>query len=93
MWIGDEYYYSPKMLVMISANYSLYDPDSRDFNRRRWQEAIEYKADYDRAFCALSKRRQSVIIEEDSKLERLGYYNIDYFRYASFNEMAEYLNT
>ena len=96
MWVKNEYYYSSKMLMVIADNYDLYNPDNENFNTKHWQETIEYKVDFDRALNGLSKRQKRVVWAKDDDyyyLERMGFYNINSFRYLSFNEMAEYLNS
>lgn len=96
MWVNDEYYYSPKMLMVIADNYDLYDPESEEFNTLRWQEVIEYKADFDRALTHLTMRQKRVVWAKDDDyyyLERQGFYDVSEYRYTSFTEMAEYLNS
>ena len=100
MWVEDkdgisQYNYSPKMLMVIADNYSLYNPESEDFDTLHWQEAVEYKADFDRALSHLTHRQKRVIWAKDDDyyyLERLGYYNVASYRHLSFSQMAEYLN-
>ena len=84
------------MLMVIADNYDLYDPESKDFNDKHWQESVEYKADFDRALAHLSKRQKRVVWAKDDDyyyLEKQGFYSVSEYRYTSFTEMAEYLNS
>ena len=104
-WVNDRFYYSVGLLRHIAENYSLYDPDSSEFDWKHWQSAIEFKADFDTALKSLGRRRQKVIKatmkkisddrdydKSDYQLKREGFYSVGKFRYNSFVIMCRLLN-
>jgi len=108
MWKGDEYHYSIGLLEGIAENYDNLYIEGIYFRTGKKAYHIkpnhhipiniaDYKADFDRAFSALSRRQKRVIEAQikgipDSQLEIEGFYNIERFRFMAYCHMAGFLN-